>query len=231
MKHPLILSLLLLLHTAAAGQETPQNLQITADFLQVDPAAAVELTVGAKAPANATECRAALLKLLSDTKVTSLASVSLTTKSGQRATAESVQELVYPTEFNPAEGRGSHSPLVPATQSGVDIPTPTAFEMKPVGARVEVDPVVSADGKIIDLNIAPELTRHYGYIPQQKLKTADGEQPTIESPKIYSMKTATAISLTDGGSGLAAVLHPPDEEGNADSTKRVLIFISVRVLK
>jgi Flp pilus assembly secretin CpaC len=222
---------LLFMTQAACAEEAPVNLQITADFLQVDPATAVELTVGAKAPANATECRAALLKLLSDTKTTSLASVSVTTKSGQRATAESNQELVYPTEFNPAEGRAAHSPSVPATQSGVDVPTPTAFEMKPVGARVEVDPVISPDGKIIDLNIAPELTRHFGNIPQQKLKTAEGEQATMESPNIYSLKTQTAISLTDGGSGLAAVLLPPDEEGNADSTRRVLIFVSVRVLR
>ncbi|HEY1083786.1 MAG TPA: Amuc_1098 family type IV pilus outer membrane protein, partial [Prosthecobacter sp.] len=99
---------------------------------------------------------------------------SVTTKGGQRATVEVVREFIYPTEFDPPQiptnvgsttgggggvGIGGAPSAIPVTPT-----TPTAFEMRPVGVRMEVDPTVGADGFTIDLNLAPEVTEFDGFI-------------------------------------------------------------------
>lgn len=94
---------------------------------------------------------------------------SVTTKGGQRATIEVVREFIYPTEFDPPQvptnvggnlgGGGGAGGSIPVTPT-----TPTAFEMRPVGVRMEVDPTVGADGYTIDLNLLPEVTEFDGFI-------------------------------------------------------------------
>ena len=42
--------------------------------------------------------------------------------------------------------------------------TPTAFEMRKTGVVVEVEPVISEDGRTVELTIAPELTEFEGFV-------------------------------------------------------------------
>ncbi|QIF00043.1 hypothetical protein [Roseimicrobium sp. ORNL1] len=96
------------------------------------------------------------------------------TRSGQRSTVESVDELIYPTEFDPAvPGRPFHFP--------------TAYEMRPLGERIELDPVEGPDGAIVDLNAALSFTRLAGFTAAKADPNADGEVlPVIASRMINS---------------------------------------------
>ncbi len=134
---------------------------------------------------------ALVIRAISQRKGVDLMSApSVTTKGGQRATVEVVREFIYPTEFDPPQiptnvgstngGSGGGATAIPVTPT-----TPTAFEMRPVGVRMEVDPTVGADGYTIDLNLAPEVTEFDGFI-------------NYGSP-IYSVTPATpAQALVDG---------------------------------
>ncbi|WP_243838887.1 Amuc_1098 family type IV pilus outer membrane protein [Prosthecobacter fusiformis] len=113
---------------------------------------------------------ALVIRAMSQRKGVDLMSApSVTTKGGQRATVSVVREFIYPTEFDPPQiptnvgattgsggGGGGSIPVTPTT--------PTAFEMRPVGVQMEVDPTVGADGYTIDLNLAPEVTEFDGFI-------------------------------------------------------------------
>jgi general secretion pathway protein D len=146
---------------------------------------------------------------------------SVTTKSGQRATVEVVREFLYPTEFDPPEipqqfgaiGQTTLGGGLGGTQSGsfpVTPTTPTTFEMRPVGVRMEVDPVLGADGYTIDLNLAPEVTEFEGFInygsPIQTTSTNALGQPVpnvltpniINQPVFSSRKVTTAVTIWDG---------------------------------
>ena len=91
------------------------------------------------------------------------ASPSVTTKSGLKATAEVTQEFIYPTEFDPPR-----LPQLARRQTGVPLiatpTTPTAFEMRKTGALVEVEPVISEDGRTVELTISPQLTEFEGFV-------------------------------------------------------------------
>lgn len=145
---------------------------------------------------------------------------SVTTKGGQQATVEVVREFIYPTEFDPpqiptnvgatqgnngnAGGGGSSIPVTPTT--------PTAFEMRPVGVRMEVDPVIGENGSI-DLNLLPEVTEFDGFVnygsPIYSVTTGNlllnipasrvELTPNIINQPIFSTrKVKTSVTVWDG---------------------------------
>ena len=143
---------------------------------------------------------------------------SVTTRSGQRASVEVVREFIYPTEFNPPQiptnfgatqtaGNvfGGNSAAFPVTPT-----TPTAFTMRPVGVKMEVEPTVGPDGFTIDINLAPEVVEFDGFInygsPIQTAATDALGNPTtvvltenkINQPIFSTRKVQTAVTVWDG---------------------------------
>jgi general secretion pathway protein D len=89
-----------------------------------------------------------------------VSSPAVTTKSGQRATIQIVREFRYPSEYDlpqVSSAQGSQfQPVIPTT--------PTAFETKPVGVTLEVEPTVGPDGYTIDLVLSPRVVEFDGFI-------------------------------------------------------------------
>ena len=90
-----------------------------------------------------------------------LASPSIVTKGGVRATVNLFREFPYPSEFDPPEvpqtvNSSSPPPFIPTT--------PTAFEVRNTGISLEVEPVISQDNRTIDLNIVPTSVEFEGFI-------------------------------------------------------------------
>jgi len=97
------------------------------------------------------------------------ASPSVTTKNGLKATVEVVREFIYPTEFDPPQlpqggGGGGLGGGGGGGQQIATPTTPTAFEMRKTGVLVEVEPIISDDGRSVELTISPELTEFEGFV-------------------------------------------------------------------
>ena len=122
---------------------------------------------------------------------------SVTTKSGTRATMEVVREFIYPTEFDPPQlpqGGGGNVQLGGGGGGGQQIATPTtptAFEMRQTGVRLEAEPTVGADGNTIELTLAPEVVEFDGFI-------------NYGSP-ILSPSSQTVLPIQLGAVGTSAV--------------------------
>lgn len=103
---------------------------------------------------------------------------SVITKSGVKTEIEMVREFPYPTEFDPPQipqqiggttsasltatgGLSSASSLgtIPITPT-----TPTAFETRKIGSLMELEAVVSPDGRQVELTLAPSTTEFEGFI-------------------------------------------------------------------
>ncbi|MFZ4777105.1 MAG: Amuc_1098 family type IV pilus outer membrane protein [Terrimicrobiaceae bacterium] len=102
-----------------------------------------------------------VLRALNQNKGVDLVSApKVTTKSGQRATIEIIREFRYPSEYDLPQISGTSGGLFqPVTPT-----TPTAFEMKPTGITLEVEPTVGPDGYTIDLVLAPRVIEFDGFI-------------------------------------------------------------------
>lgn len=103
-----------------------------------------------------------VLRALDQAKGVDLVSApKVTTKSGQRATIEIVREFRYPSEYSlpTLSASASSQQFTPVTPT-----TPTAFEMKPTGITLEVEPTVGPDGYTIELVLAPRIVEFDGFI-------------------------------------------------------------------
>ncbi len=163
-----------------------------------------------------------VIRALSQKKGVDLMSApSVTTRSGQKASVEVVREFIYPTEFSPPQipqnvvggggangvgnGGGGQAAAPIAAPSN-----PSAFTMRPVGVKMEVEPVIGPDGYTIDLNIAPEVTEFDGFInygsPIKSTATDLLGRTTeivlsdnkIQQPIFSTRKVQTAVTVWDG---------------------------------
>jgi general secretion pathway protein D len=148
-----------------------------------------------------------VLRALNQKKgIDALASTSVILKSGARATATSLREVPYPTDFDPpqipqnfAAGQSVAAPVTPTT--------PTGFEKKEVGLKLEVSANIAEDGNLIDLELTPEFSEFDGFINYgSPITSGDGNgnnivlttneiiQPVVS---VISMP-ATSVAIYDG---------------------------------
>lgn len=140
----------------------------------------------------------------------------LETKSGQRCTLEADTEYTYATEVAlDKQGRSS-----------------VVSEMRPLGFRVEVDPVIEADGKIIDLNLAPEYTTAP---PESRQETV--EEPVtgsaLEFPvtQFHTGKVQTSLTMASGTTRLVGLWKAPENRPNDDRDLQQAVFLTAHVVR
>ena len=146
-----------------------------------------------------------------------LSAPKVTTKSGSSATVEVIREFRYPSEYEPPQvpqttGSGTQ-PITPAT--------PTSFEMKPVGVRLEVEPTVGSDNYTIDLRLVPEVTEFEGFINYGSPILNRGVVVTenvINYPVFSERKVETSVSIYDGQTVVLGGLMREDVQKVNDKT-------------
>ncbi len=97
---------------------------------------------------------------------------SIVARSGQKASVRVVREFPYPTEFDPPEipqqfgtnvvttaGNSPAAGAAPITPT-----TPTTFEVKELGTVLEIEPVISDDGRTVEVSVTPTNTEFEGFI-------------------------------------------------------------------
>ncbi|MBL9179889.1 MAG: hypothetical protein JNM65_17645 [Verrucomicrobiaceae bacterium] len=137
---------------------------------------------------------------------------SVTTISGQKATVEVVREFIYPTEFDPPK-LAANNQMVPTT--------PTAFEMRPVGLRIDLLPRLLSDDEV-ELTVTPEVTSFQGFVEYgASIEHVDAagqkiSQPnSVKQPVFHSAKTTTSFVLKRGEAAVLGGLGAPDTPLNA----------------
>lgn len=214
---------------AAAGDTRERQIRIQVEWIQVEAETATELLRRpesksgknyAPISSDATPLRNQLQELIDDRDATLVDSTMVVARSGQRAKVESIQEIIYPTEFHPAEmqhpGEG---------KTVVLSPQPDKFETRNCGVTLEVDPVIGSDNRTIDLNLAPEIVYLNGY---EVWATHEGRESEMEirTPIFYTVKTTTQITTRDGEAVLMSVNTPRNAKtGEVDPEHRIFTIV------
>lgn len=132
-------------------------------------------------------------------------------RSGQRSKVESIREVRYATDFDESSEGG--------------FATPNAFETRNVGTTVEVDPVMSPAGGVLDLNVAAEFSSFWGHDVLHRILVEGEWKPDVTMAAFYTMQPTTQISIPINTPVLVAVMSPPDEKGWTDPSRKVLLFV------
>ena len=151
-------------------------------------------------------------------------------RSKERTKIESIDEMIYPTEYDPPEipndiviEKGAEN-QVPKTSAN-----PTSFETRNIGKTIEIEPVFDPETNLIHLNIAPQIVQFLGrryHIPDGKVKGDDGIE-SIWMPRFYTIQYSGLVSVDSGRTTLLATFSPPPK---AKKDTRLMLFIHAKAL-
>ena len=139
-----------------------------------------------------------------------MAKPSTVTRSGQASTVSIVREFIYPTEYDPPElpnSVGTNSlgsfPVTPAT--------PTTFDTREVGIKLEVLPVADAGKRYIDITLNPSFVDFDGFVNYGSPITSSAPGPlgvgvtqikvtdnNILMPVFSTQRANTQLTVADG---------------------------------
>lgn len=177
--------------------------------------------------ANDGPLRRDLTELIKKGEAKLLNSATVMARSGQRAKAESVQEFIYATEYDPPMMVVENEPN---TEERPRLPNATAFETRNVGVTLEVDPVMGADDVTLDLNLSPEIVYLGGYTTWGNYETKDGKVQ-IKMPAFFTIKTTTQVTTISGQYSMIGAQSPMNAAtGTVDADRKVMVFLKADIV-
>lgn len=123
---------------------------------------------------------------------------ALTTKSGQRAIVEAIDEVRYPTEFKRPAGKGA-------------LAAPTAYETRHVGDTLEFEAVLGPDGRTCDLNLVPQRVGLLGF---RDIGAMADDSP-VAQPRFHVQKITTSTTFPANEPHYLGSLTPATGHGAA----------------
>lgn len=186
-----------------AQAAAPVNLVTTVERWSMSQADFLAVLEG---PADQAAAYARLEELAKAGKARLLGLTAVSTKSGQRAVTDAFDEVRYPVEFDAAQRAG-------------EIPFPVSFETRNAGDTLEVEAVLAANGRTIDLSIARTAVRLGGFQEWRAEATAE----PIARPIFHTAKATTSIQLSSGKPSILATATPVAGDAAAPSETQMLI--------
>ena len=172
---------------------------------------------------------------------------SIVTASGQRASVDITRDFPYPTEYDPPEipqdggafggfgvGGDGAPPSFPVTPAH-----PTGFEVRNVGTRLEVEPIVGQDNYTVELNLTPEFSQFEGFVNYGTPILTNGtnilgefvsiplSDNRILQPVFRTLRENTSVVVWDGAT---VVIGGLIEDRNTAVEDKVPLFGSIPVL-
>lgn len=215
----------------------PRQIRTEVEYIEMSLEQMTALMADEKASQTDTSLRQHISELIKKEKAEIIESQMVITRSGEKSTTESIQEFIYPTEFEPAQLVNSAKTNDDKSQDDEKLsnihlatgPTPTAFESRNLGATLEIEPTLGESSQYIELRLMPEIAYHIENIKWASWKDKRGEAD-IQLPTIYTLRVSTALTLANKKPALVAALSPKDDRGVTDFSRKILIFAKCTVI-
>lgn len=211
--------------------EPPRQVRVQVEFIDLGHDALTDLLFGIRPDgSDATKLRGRVRNLVKRKMAKVVETQIVVAMSGQKATGESIHEFIYPTEYEVAmpldrkEKKGGQTACDP-------LASPTAFETRNVGSTLEIEATIGADESVVDLRFVPELVWHTGDTVWAERRDPEGNVQRIQMPDFYTVRLNTALTCNDGQSTFAGALSPRNERGEADVSRKLMIFVKCDVIE
>ncbi len=223
---PVLALALLAAHVTRADEF---NIQFDLQIVAIPEAVAIPIVPDFLDPAKIEAANTQVQTLLADGKATLIDWMIMNTKSGQRAVIQNIDEIRYATGYNAghvqvtvnadADAGNIVKPKIDA--QGFD-PVPSEFETRHTGTTLEVEPVLSPDHKLIDLNLVPQRV----WLHRWNKVTIEREEPktkvVVEQPEFHTNKLQTSLTLKNGQRTLLGIFKVAQPAGH-------IVFFILRV--
>lgn len=212
--------------TSDGAKPVPTGVELTAEWIEVDLAALPGLLKKHGGEDDSRPLYDEVLEMIEAKAAERVEMVFGRLPLGDNGSIRSVEEVIYPTEYDPPEIpntvtiEGGNADNIPISSA-----MPAAFETRDVGTRIETENEVDDSGRIV-LEIGVETVSHLGrdYLFPKESKEHK-EMSVIWMPRFHTMAVHTRVTLRPGAFALIGTFKPPSAE-KAD--KRLLLFVQAR---
>lgn len=210
--------------------------RVTVEFFEVSAQEANRLLYVEKLGKDGVKLRQALQQMLGEGKASEFETMSVLGRSGEKSSTESIAEQIYPTEYEPANclpPQGGTAEQADPLKEPKKIPNcavPTAFETRNTGSMLEVEPTLNEGDVIIDVRLAPEIVLRAADSKSRLINFVKDKEEFVEMPMFYSLRTKTAVTLSDGAPLLVSTLTPMAANGTCDRSKKLLVMVTGDVI-
>ena len=194
-------------------------LRMRAEFFEVPLGLYPDLVSSAGSESDNTALRSRLLEMVESNKAALTDTFACVSKPGEKATAESIREFIYPTEWEPAElptenGSGLAEDCIP--------PTPSAWDTRYLGTTMEIEGDFYSETGIIETTLLPEKITQTG--DRVFCEWKGKAKGTIRMPTFNSLRSNGLLMLAPGRPQLVAALTSFGKDGNPDPSRKILVI-------
>ena len=157
----------------------------------------------------------------------------IASRSGERATLESVREEIYPVKYSLGQSPDLlNGEIKDVSSSGASMlrPVPLSFETKNVGFSIRAEPIIGEDGLTVDLYASVNFVDSAGYTHWQSFKDQWG-RGDLKFPNYVTHRLSNTTVLRFGKFSFNGVFTAKDEKGEFDPTRKLLVFMMVEKIE
>lgn len=212
---------------AIQEKRATRQLHIFLEYIEVESALYHDWMYQNRLTGDGTPLRKQAQNWLNSEKATVIDIMTVTARSGQRARAESVKEIIYPTEPGTPKAPSKITLEGEGTRAPVAASTPSAYDLRKVGATLEVDPVLGIDNVTLDLNLSPEINVQNGFTHWPP--ATPEPNATFSIPRFHSMRMVNQITLQTGRYGFLGTVRPLTSATPNRVKPLILVFVRADV--
>jgi len=214
--------------------DAPKYISVQTEFIELPTNLVTHLLLNDRTTtSDATPLRITVQELLEKGEARMLDTNLTIARSGDKATSESIEEFIYPTEYSSSptpipvdDNSGEKMRSIPTQYAG----TPTAFETKNLGSTIEIEPRIGETDRIVDVRFLLQHTWHTGDTIWLESKDELGNISKNSLPNFYKIIVDTSTSFIPGQHVLISVNTPKDAEGKLDPSKKVIVFVKCKII-
>jgi hypothetical protein len=220
-----------LVMAASPARADSPNIRVCVRLIEVPHPALTELLAARDASGPALHAAASALIRSGKAKLIDCSIICVI--SGNKATAESVQERIYPTEYEPSTFGGTPDGFVPWqwTAKAVNRPfLPEAWHTRNVGMSFEIEPRFEEDQSTIHLRMLPEWVALNELVTWVEHVDEWGDA-SDRRPTFTSLRSDNSLPLVPGRFELAGVLTPQATAPAPRLDRKALLFVRADIPK
>ena len=197
----------------ALGEDSaPASWNITGEceMVTLPQKAALALLPELTDPKRFDSAYATLQGMLADGSAKLVSTLVVKTQSGEKGEASSIQEMRYPTEFDPPQVPDGKKAIASGDKDPPTIGiTPTAFETRNIGASLELEASTS-EGRLISVKATPSHVRFLRWARTEVGTASNGDRLFVDAPIFHTIRNTSAIFFRNGQRVLVGVGKLPD---------------------
>ena len=220
----------LLANGAAARDQGPAHVRVTMRVIEVPYAQVLKWTGGTPMKGREIHDQAVKLALAGDAEI--VETCILVVRSGEKALAESIAEIIYPEEYNPP---GSVPQPLSKPDSAefrykraFETSVMSSFATRNTGTTLEIEATIGSGRRLVDLRVSFDMVERASLTTWTEFRDQWGDA-SVRMPVFESKRLSSAITLADGVFELWNIFSPEPLAVPAVTT-RMMVFVRAEVV-